>query len=307
MIPEIRESDPELLERYGRVAAGGQPEQFEYYVEALKMWFFISVYSPKPEHFVAVFDVITERKQHELAMQRSNRALRTISAGNEALIHATEESLLLQEMCNVAVNVGGYGMAWIGYARDDAEKTIEKMAQACLGKECPILTPFTWDKTQHEFCLAGQAIISGKPRVLEDILSDPEFNPWRESARQYGFASCIALPLMDGDKAFGALVLFDDKRNVFDADEVKVLEEMSGDLCFRHSDTTRQGGPSRARTAPAEKHAANRGSHRQHRRNARSLYLRPSGAGRGYREGDRAPDGIAGRADACDPSGGTGA
>jgi len=175
---------------------------------------------------------ITERKQHELALQRSNRALRTISAGNEALIHATEESQLLQEMCNVAVKVGGYGMAWIGYARDDADKTIEKMAQSCLGQECPILLPLTWDKTQHEFCPAGHAIISGKPKVLQDILSDPEANPWRESARQFGFASCIALPLMDGDRAFGTLVLFDDKRNVFDADEVKVLEEMSGDLAF---------------------------------------------------------------------------
>jgi putative nucleotidyltransferase with HDIG domain len=37
---------------------------------------------------------------------------------------------------------------------------------------------------------------------------------------------------MDGKRAFGALVLFDDKKNVFDADEVNVLQEMSGDLAF---------------------------------------------------------------------------
>ena len=180
----------------------------------------------------AVCRDIRERKQHELAMQRSNRALRTISAGNEALIHATEEGELLQEMCDVAVKVGGYGMAWIGYARDDADKTIKQMAQACSGKECPILLPLTWDKTKQEFCPAGHAIISGKPRVVQDVLSDLEANPWRENARQFDFASCIALPLMDGDRAFGALVLFDDKKNIFDANEVKVLEEMSGDLAF---------------------------------------------------------------------------
>jgi PAS domain S-box-containing protein len=174
----------------------------------------------------------TERKQHELALQRANRALRTISAGNEALIHATEEGQLLQDMCDVAVKVGGYAMAWIGYACDDADKTIKQMAQACLGQECPILVPLTWDKTQHEFCPAGHAIISGKPIVVQDVLCDPEANPWREDARQFGFASCMALPLMDADRAFGALVLFDDKKNVFDADEVQVLQEMSGDLAF---------------------------------------------------------------------------
>ena len=46
VIPGIRESDPELLEIYGRVALTGKPERFENYVEALKTWFLISVYSP---------------------------------------------------------------------------------------------------------------------------------------------------------------------------------------------------------------------------------------------------------------------
>ena len=65
VIPGIQESDPELLEIYGRVALTGKPERFENYVEALKMWFSISVYSPAKEYFVSVFDVITERKRAE--------------------------------------------------------------------------------------------------------------------------------------------------------------------------------------------------------------------------------------------------
>jgi HD-GYP domain-containing protein (c-di-GMP phosphodiesterase class II) len=174
----------------------------------------------------------TERQQHDLAMQRANRALRTISAGNQALIHAVEEDLLLLEMCNVAVQVGGYRMAWIGYARDDSDKTIEQMAQSGFTKECPSLTSLTWDETKQDSCPVGLAISSGETRVVQDMLSDSEANPWRENARQYGFVSCIALPLMEGKRVFGVLVLFDDKKNVFDADEVKVLEEMSGDLAF---------------------------------------------------------------------------
>lgn len=354
VIPGIRESDPQLFERYGRVAAGGAPEQFEIYVEALKMWFFISVYSPEPQHFVAVFDVITarklaqqalenealrrrllmqasrdgiaiidqqhrvveanarfaemlgytpdemlelhtwdfeanmseaeiragftdlsianttletrhrrkdgtlydaevsiggskvggepmvftvsrdisERKQHERAMHRANRALRTISAGNQVLIHAQDEAQLLREMCGVAVQIGGYQMAWIGYARDDAEKSVEHMAHACLKAHCPKLLPLTWNETQREICPAGRAIISGQHRVVEDIAADPEANPWREEAVRCNFASYIALPLKDGARTFGALVLFDDKANSFDADEVTLLEEMAGDLAF---------------------------------------------------------------------------
>ena len=75
VIPGIRQSDPELFKIYGRVALTGTPERFETYVEALGMWFSISVYSPRKEYFVAIFDVITERKQAEEALQRSHEEL----------------------------------------------------------------------------------------------------------------------------------------------------------------------------------------------------------------------------------------
>ncbi len=69
VIPGLREANPELFEIYGRVALTGKPEWFETYLDALGAWFSISVYSPKQEHFVAVFDVITERKLAEEALR----------------------------------------------------------------------------------------------------------------------------------------------------------------------------------------------------------------------------------------------
>jgi signal transduction histidine kinase len=81
VIPGIREADPDLLEIYGRVARTGKPEQFETYVRSLDMWFATLVYSPRNEHFVTVFDVITERKQAEEALQcRNEEILRFTSA-----------------------------------------------------------------------------------------------------------------------------------------------------------------------------------------------------------------------------------
>jgi len=75
VIPGIRETDLDLLEIYGDVARTGEPRQFETYVRSLDMWFAISVYSPRSEHFVAVFEVITERKQAEEALQRRNEEI----------------------------------------------------------------------------------------------------------------------------------------------------------------------------------------------------------------------------------------
>ena len=75
VIPGIREAHPELLEIYGRVASTGRPERFEIEFTPLGRWFSVSVYSTERDHFVAVFDDITGRKQAEEALKEANSRL----------------------------------------------------------------------------------------------------------------------------------------------------------------------------------------------------------------------------------------
>lgn len=69
VIPGIQQTDYELLDTYNRVSLSGIPEQFEIHLKSLDMWFAVAVYSPQKGYFVAVFDVITERKQQEIALK----------------------------------------------------------------------------------------------------------------------------------------------------------------------------------------------------------------------------------------------
>jgi PAS domain S-box-containing protein len=85
-IPGIRETDPELFAIYGRVAAGGSPERFEMDVRSLDLWFSVSVYSPERGFFVAVFDVITERKRAEEELEeRVRKRTEELEAANAEL------------------------------------------------------------------------------------------------------------------------------------------------------------------------------------------------------------------------------
>ena len=72
VIPGIKESHPELLETYCRVALTGKPEKFEIEFKPLGIWLSISVYSTEREHFVAVFDNITERKKAEEVLKKAH-------------------------------------------------------------------------------------------------------------------------------------------------------------------------------------------------------------------------------------------
>ena len=76
VIPGLKESNPELFERYGRVASTGKPDKFEIYFEPLKQWLSISAYSPVKGHFAAVFENITERKRTVELLRKQRRKLR---------------------------------------------------------------------------------------------------------------------------------------------------------------------------------------------------------------------------------------
>ncbi|MBF0571795.1 MAG: PAS domain S-box protein [Candidatus Omnitrophica bacterium] len=86
VIPGLRESDPGVFEIYGRVSKTGKPESIEIFVNALQMWFEISVYSPKRGYFVAVFDVVTARKEAEKQMKDTINYVQTILSASPIAI-----------------------------------------------------------------------------------------------------------------------------------------------------------------------------------------------------------------------------
>jgi len=42
----------------------------------------------------------------------------------EATIHAADEMALLQRICDIVVEVGGYRCSWVGFAENDDYKTV---------------------------------------------------------------------------------------------------------------------------------------------------------------------------------------
>ncbi len=75
VVPGMHEANPEQLEIYSRVAATGQPEHFETHSKGIDMWFSVSVYSHEPEHFIAVFENITARKNSAATLADAARRL----------------------------------------------------------------------------------------------------------------------------------------------------------------------------------------------------------------------------------------
>lgn len=175
---------------------------------------------------------ITERKRAEQVQNKLNRALRLLSACNMALVHAEREQNLLDEICRLVVDTGGYRMAWVGFADDDAGKTVRLASHSGDAAEYLRDIRISWGDNEFGRGITGLAIRNGATEINPDFSTNPAMAPWRERANRLGFRSSIALPLIAGDRALGALTIYSGEADSFSEDEVKLLQELATDLAF---------------------------------------------------------------------------
>ncbi|MCL5772990.1 MAG: response regulator [Firmicutes bacterium] len=175
---------------------------------------------------------IIERSHVETALRKVNRALKTIASSNQALIEAKEETGLMDEICRIAVEVGGYSLAWVGFSEDNKEKTVHLVAQAGFEEGYLKKIKTTWADNEFGRGPTGKAIRTGKPCIVRNALTDPDCEPWRAEAVKCGYASLLALPLIFNGKTFGALNIYAAETDAFDLKEVQMLSELSSDLSY---------------------------------------------------------------------------
>lgn len=136
LIPGIQESNSDLLKIFGRVALSGIPERFETYIPGIDKWFDVSVYSPQKRYFIAVFDLISERK---LAEEKQKLFSSIINYSEDAII-----SKLLD----------GTVTSW----NPGAEKSFGYAAEEIIGKNISTLTPFHLRNEENEIMQKGEVI-----------------------------------------------------------------------------------------------------------------------------------------------------
>ena len=171
-------------------------------------------------------------RQHEAELRRLNRALRMLSDSNQSLIRIADEATLLRETCRIAVEVGGYRMAWVGFPEDDERKSIRVGAAVGVEEGYLEAMQIVWADVPRGRGPAGTALRTGQMRVVHDVRTDPSTAPWREAARERGYEAVASLPLICDGRTLGVFSVYANETEAFDAEENKILMEVAGDLAF---------------------------------------------------------------------------
>ncbi len=175
---------------------------------------------------------ITSRKRAEELLRRADRAFRTLSECNQALVREREEQGLLHRICRTIVEVGGYRMAWVGFAEFDDGRSVRPVAHAGYDEGYLSLAGITWADSERGKGPTGSAVRTGSIHIARDLSTHPDFTPWRAGALERGFASSIALPLAAEGRPFGALSIYAPESDAFDEKEVQFLDSLAENLSY---------------------------------------------------------------------------
>jgi diguanylate cyclase (GGDEF)-like protein/PAS domain S-box-containing protein len=196
------------------------------------------IFNGQTARLVQAYDV-TERKLIEFETQCTNRLLLMLSNVNKLIMHRLPLLEIFHEACRIAVDDGGFRMAWIGLIDEHANKVNVISSAGETGSYIENLNIDLRNSETHQIRIADlkngpivTSIKSAKYVVIDDIATDKRMTYWREAALGHGYKSMMSLPLNTNGKVIGTLNVYVGQTNLFKQRVIDLLDQFSNDVSF---------------------------------------------------------------------------
>lgn len=175
-------------------------------------------------------EVLVQSLEEQEALERLNRSYRALSETIRVRADSRSEPELLERIAKLLKEYCQYKYVWIGYKEDDPDQSIRPVAWSAETGDFIRQIKVSWGDGPLGQTGVGRAIGALKPVIFADILGNPGYAHWRESARRFGFHSVASFPLLIDRQPFGVLVLYSVAGESFHQEELKLLSEIAGEL-----------------------------------------------------------------------------
>ena len=172
---------------------------------------------------------LTERKRAEARIAQLDRARAILGGVDHAIVHIRDQQKLLDEICRVAVEHGGFKLAWVGMVAPD--RSVQPVAQAGATGYLDGIRVMALDVPEGRGPV-GLAIRENRPVVVGDIYHDARMDPWRQRAQEFGLRYAAAFPLRMKNKVIGSFQAYSPQPDFYDEDELGLLIQVSDEVSF---------------------------------------------------------------------------
>jgi len=175
---------------------------------------------------------ITERKASEMEINRLTRIYQFISSINESMLKAKDTNQVYADACRIAVEVGGFQMAWIGTYDENHDRII----------------PVTWSghedgffakanvagmKVSKSFLPSARAIRERTHFYYNDIANDPDIpSGIKHEMVKRSYLSGVSFPIFVDGEIVAAMVLLMSESFFFNEEEIKLLRDVTDNITY---------------------------------------------------------------------------
>lgn len=173
-----------------------------------------------------------ERNRLEHERMRRRKQLEVLNDLNEIaqdvihiVITTSTRAEIEREICDRLAASDAYRFAWIGETRRGSDQVTPRVA-AGVDESYLESISISIDDTETGWGPTGRAVRTQEVQIVQDVQTDPDYEPWRERAETYGYQSSIAVPIVYEGIQYGVLNVYADSPNAFSEPEREVFSRL---------------------------------------------------------------------------------
>jgi PAS domain S-box-containing protein/diguanylate cyclase (GGDEF)-like protein len=176
---------------------------------------------------------LTQRLDHEARIARLNRIHTLLSSVNATVARATDRARLLQDVCRLAVERGGYLRAIIALV-NPGTPTVRPVAwNSVLADPLRTLGFPLATASSDGISLMAAALSSRRAAVCNDLHADgPTAIRHRAELYKLGVRAVAVLPMVVDNEVIGTLSFESREPDVFDTEELGLLVDVAAEVGF---------------------------------------------------------------------------
>lgn len=178
---------------------------------------------------------VTERKERERRsehqcgrMDALNGIYRAMQAINESIVVDSTREELERVTCETLADMPAYEFAFVATVDPKTGDVVQRSESGVEGYVESVPLSADSDDPAGRGPI-GRAIRTQRLHVSNDVLTDPDFEPWHEDARDRGYRSAVAIPIVHSGGLYGVLGVTSARRYAF-IDEMRAGIEQLGEI-----------------------------------------------------------------------------
>jgi PAS domain S-box-containing protein len=167
----------------------------------------------------------------ELNILHVNRLYAMLSQVNQCIIRAKEGEKLFESICRISLDYGSFSASWIA-TFDDASGRLHTEAGFSRLENFDPSVDLRDSQKEEVLTPYLRSLGDGRHVICNNLKTNRLIFPSRSEAEKKGICSFASFPLIRKGKTSGVLSLYSEDKDFFNDDEVKLMEEICGDVSF---------------------------------------------------------------------------